>query len=83
MTISKRAFGCVAFSVFLAVPALAQTRQGEPPSLTDALPLDVWVSHPSGWQITFVPTGGAHLQYGYSSATAARYPRARSTTPPS
>ena len=65
MTISKRAFGCVAFSVFLAVPALAQTRHGEPPSLTDALPLDVSVvSHSSGWQITFVPTGGAHAQFG-------------------
>jgi hypothetical protein len=64
VTISKREFGCVAFSVFLAVPALAQTRQGEPPSLTDALPLHVSVRHPSGWEITFVPSGGAHLQYG-------------------
>ena len=65
MTISKRAFGYVAFSVFLAAPALAQTRHGEPPSPTDALPLEVWVvSHQSGWQITFVPTGGAHAQYG-------------------
>jgi hypothetical protein len=65
VTISKRAFGYVAFSVFLAAPALAQTRHGEPPSPTDALPLEVWVvSHQSGWQITFVPTGGAHAQYG-------------------
>jgi hypothetical protein len=65
VTISKRAFGYVAFSVFLAAPALAQTRHGEPPSPTDALPLEVWVvSHRSGWQITFVPTGAAHAQYG-------------------
>src|SRR6186713_12795 len=41
VTISKRAFGYVAFSLFLAAPALAQTRHGEPPGPTDALPLEV------------------------------------------